>query len=166
MFELCNNFKENSECIIYLYKYYILFFLSSCFFWGFTVNFWFFEDIFLFCPLILKLFFKNLEIITLAVFISFPWTWFPLDCKFVTGESFSSFRPNSCFLFYFIFFFSFPFSTKEVKFLWGWRGTSVHYIPFFHTRTTCTTRNTNCFWAESCCSIWRYSLKYLFISQW
>ena len=77
--------------------YICIFPLSSFFLLGSNCKVWSGGDISSSCPLKLKLFYINLETSMLAIFISFLWTQFPLDCKFVIGESFSSFRPNSCF---------------------------------------------------------------------
>lgn len=148
MFELRNSFRKfRMHNILIWVLHFVFIFISSCSYCKFTVIFWFFEDIFLSCLLILKLFFKNLEIITLAIFLSFSWTWFPLDCKFVIGESFPFFRPNSCFfvLFFFPSFFLFP--LRRSSSFGG--GGELQFITFFSFIPTWITRNTNCFWSDT-----------------
>jgi len=120
-----------------IYKYCRLFPLSSFYLLGSNCKVWFGGDISSSCPLKLKLFYINLETSMLAIFISFLWTQFPLDCKFVIGESFSSFRPNSCFLILFFFFF-FCFFHQGGQVPLGEK--LVRYVLFFYIVACMTTK--------------------------
>lgn len=92
----------------------------------------FLGDISLSCPLMLKLFHIDSEIITLAAFISHFWTRLTLRYKFVIGESFSSFSPNRCFCCLFLFFHYAGQVPLEGK---------LQFIMFFSFIATCTTTN-------------------------
>lgn len=119
-----------------IYKYCRLFPLSSFYLLGSNCKVWFGGDISSSCPLKLTLFYINLETSMLAIFISFLWTQFPLDCNLSLGNPFLPLGQTAVFNFIFLLLFCFFHQGGQVPL----GEKLVRYVLFFYIVACMTTK--------------------------